>query len=98
MVLMVKSGSSCRPSCRYAKSPAAMKAIMKYQMSERCPRAQSERLKVFMAWRPVRCVLAVSPQLQVSKETRRHEGNHEIPDERTMPEGPVGKVEGFHDC
>ena len=59
MVLMVKSGSSCRPSCRYANRPAAMKAIMKYQTSERCPSAQSERLKVFMAWRPVRCGLAV---------------------------------------
>ena len=36
------------------------------------------------------------PQLQVGEQTRRHEGDHEVPDERTMAECPVGKVEGFH--
>src|SRR3984893_15520354 len=36
------------------------------------------------------------PQLQVCEETRRHEGDHEIPDERTMAERPVGKRKGFH--
>src|ERR1700726_3841154 len=36
------------------------------------------------------------PQLQICEETSHHEGDHEIPDKRTMPEGPVGKVEGLH--
>ena len=36
-----------------------MKAIMKYQTSERCLSAQSERLNDFMALRPVRFGLAV---------------------------------------
>ena len=35
-------------------------------------------------------------QLKVRKQARRHEGDHEIPDERTMPERPVGEVERLH--
>ena len=38
----------------------------------------------------------LTPQLQVGEEARRHEGDHEIPDERTMSERPVGKVERLH--
>ncbi len=36
------------------------------------------------------------PKLQVSEQSRRHECDHEVPDQRTMAEGPVGKVEGLH--
>ena len=35
-------------------------------------------------------------QLKVRKQACRHEGDHEIPDERTMAERPVGEVERLH--
>src|SRR4029450_10226789 len=38
----------------------------------------------------------LTAKLKVGKEACRHEGNHEIPDERTMAERPVGKVERLH--
>ena len=38
----------------------------------------------------------LTTKLKVGKEACRHEGDHEIPDERTMAERPVGKVERLH--
>lgn len=38
----------------------------------------------------------LAPEFQVRKQPGRHEGDHEIPDKRTMLERPVRKVEWLH--
>jgi hypothetical protein len=38
----------------------------------------------------------LAPELQVGEQARSHEGDHEIPDERTMSQRPVGEIERLH--
>ena len=38
----------------------------------------------------------LTSELKIGKQAGHHEGDHEIPDERAVPERPVGKIERLH--
>ncbi|MDT4845100.1 hypothetical protein FQZ97_790760 [compost metagenome] len=48
MVLMVKDGSSSRPSSKYDQVPISKVTNIRYQTRVRCLSAQSERLNPFI--------------------------------------------------